>query len=147
MIQGTILFEVVNTERIWVRVPVYVGQWREVDTSKEAVVKEFGDPPQSTGLAARPVVAPPSANPDAATVDLFYELSNPEGRLRPGHKVEVTVLLKATGKAGQEVKVIPLSLVAAAVVLRFVGVTMNTMVLAGLVIGFGGSRRRRDHRR
>ena len=32
---------------------------------------------------------------------------------------------------------IPLSLVAAAVVLRFVGVTMNTMVLAGLVIALG----------
>ena len=40
-----------------------------------------------------PVAAPPSANPDAATIDLFYELENGEGELRPGQKIAVTLPL------------------------------------------------------
>ena len=91
---GATLFEVVNTDRVWIRVPIYVGQWREVDTSQEVIVKEFGQPPQAPGRPARPVAAPPSANPNAATVDLFYEMINDGGELRPGHKVVVTLPLK-----------------------------------------------------
>lgn len=94
VVAGSALFEVVNTERMWIRVPIYVGQWREVDTAPAAVVKEFGEPPQAPGRPARPIVAPPSANPIAATVDLFYEVDNYNGELRPGQKVAVTLPLK-----------------------------------------------------
>ena len=37
------------------------------------------------------VIAPPSANPAAATVDLFYEVANDDRALRLGQKVGVTI--------------------------------------------------------
>ena len=91
VVQGEPLFEIINTEQMWIRVPIYVGQWNEIDASQDVIVKEFGQPADAEGLAAMPVVAPPSANPIAATVDLFYELANHDARLRPGHKVAVSL--------------------------------------------------------
>lgn len=95
VVAGATLFEVVSYDQVWVRVPVYVGQWDDVDTRTEAdaLVTEFGQSPEASGRRAKPVAAPPSANPAAATVDLFYELDNADGRLRPGHKVAVTLPL------------------------------------------------------
>jgi len=96
VVAGKILFEVISQDRVWVRVPVYVGQWADVDAEKEALVTELGRPsdaPPRTWTAT-PIAAPPSANPDAATVDLFYELGNEDGHFRPGHKVAVTLPLE-----------------------------------------------------
>jgi multidrug efflux pump subunit AcrA (membrane-fusion protein) len=39
------------------------------------------------------VAAPPSANPLAATVDLFYELPNADGKLSPGQRLGASVPL------------------------------------------------------
>ena len=94
VVAGKALFEVVNTDRMWIRVPIYVGQWREVDTALEVRVKEFGEPDHALGRPARPIAAPPSADPIAATIDMFYEMANVDGQLRPGHKVAVTLTLK-----------------------------------------------------
>ncbi|HEV3021097.1 MAG TPA: efflux transporter periplasmic adaptor subunit, partial [Pirellulales bacterium] len=46
---------------------------------------------------AEPVSAPPTATALAATVDLYYELDNPDGAYRPGQRVGVTLVL-----AGQD---------------------------------------------
>ncbi len=94
VVAGQTLFEVVNTRRMWIRVPIYVGRWREVDTSREVTLKEYGEPAEAPGRPARPISAPPSANPTAATVDLFYEVANDDGQLRAGQKVTVTLPLK-----------------------------------------------------
>ena len=93
VVGGEVLFQVVDTQRMWIRVPVYVGQWREVDPNQDVTVREFGQSAQTPGRLARPIVAPPSANAIAATVDLFYEVTNDDGQLRPGHKVAVTLPL------------------------------------------------------
>ena len=37
--------------------------------------------------------APPSANPLSATVDVFYEMANADGKLIPGQRLGVTVPL------------------------------------------------------
>jgi multidrug efflux pump subunit AcrA (membrane-fusion protein) len=94
VVTGATLFEVISYDRVWIRVPVYAGQWGEVDTGREARVTELGQGPAAAGRAVKPVAAPPSANPDAATVDLFYELDNADAYLRPGQKVAVTLPLK-----------------------------------------------------
>jgi multidrug efflux pump subunit AcrA (membrane-fusion protein) len=78
---------------------VYVGQWGEVDTDKEALVSEFGQAPDVPPRKAKPIAAPPSADPDAATVDLFYVLGNEDARLRPGHKVAVTLPLQGEAES------------------------------------------------
>ena len=119
VVQGSVLFDIVNTDQFWVRVPVYVGQLRDVYLEGAAQVYEYGQTDRSvvgseyrnSSVIAQPVTAPPSANPNAATVDLYYRLQASGVRLqdeaasdnseagslkseawswiRPGHKVAV----------------------------------------------------------
>jgi RND family efflux transporter MFP subunit len=92
---GEALFSVITTKRVWIRVPIYVGQWREIDTSQAARIAEFGQPPGAAAREAMYVSAPPSANPTATTVDIHYELDNQDGSLYPGQKLAVTIPLKS----------------------------------------------------
>ena len=93
VVQGGLLFNVTNMDSLWIRVPVYVGQLRDIDTQQPATIREFGQADVSKGNTVTPITAPPSANPTAATVDLFYELKSPEAWIRPGHKVAVMMPL------------------------------------------------------
>jgi membrane fusion protein, heavy metal efflux system len=87
---GAALFEVVNLDPVWVRVPVFVGEACDL-VPDAATVGPLAARPQSDSRPARAVSAPPSANPLAGTVDLFFTLANPDGKLRPGERVGVTV--------------------------------------------------------
>jgi multidrug efflux pump subunit AcrA (membrane-fusion protein) len=60
---GDVLFRVIKIDRVWVRVPVYVGQWREIDTSQPAMIAEFGQVGTVDSRPAQYVSAPPSADP------------------------------------------------------------------------------------
>ena len=104
---GAPLFEVVNTAQVWVRVPVYAGDADDVSPEEPAHVgplagaartasAKTGDPPAGGDAPrpAKPVAAPPSGDPAGSTVDLFYELDNAEGSLKPGERVGVTVPLR-----------------------------------------------------
>ncbi len=90
---GALLFDVVNTDRVWVRVPVYVGDVARLDAKADAMVSplaaKLGGPEQT----AKPVTAPPSANALAGTVDLFYALENAASKFSPGHRVSVRLSL------------------------------------------------------
>jgi RND family efflux transporter MFP subunit len=91
---GAALFEVLDVSRFWVRVPVYVGDLPEVDLAAEALVGNLtAGPGEATQKASR-ATAPPSANPAAGTVDLFYDLDNRTPRYSPNQRVGVTLLLK-----------------------------------------------------
>jgi hypothetical protein len=80
---GAALFEVVDLSTVWVRVPLPVGDLDGIDRVEPAQVGKLSAPPGSRLPSAQPVAAPPSANPLAATVDVFYELPNADGRLTP----------------------------------------------------------------
>jgi len=92
---GAQLFEVVDLDRVWIRVPVYAGEAAEVSQSAPAQVKSLSDPAGAPGLIAPPVAAPPTAVPQAAAVDLYYELENHDGKFRPGQRVSATLTLEA----------------------------------------------------
>ncbi len=96
---GQVLFSVITTRRVWIRVPIYVGQWRRIDTAQPAKIAEFGQPPKTTLRDAKYVSAPPSANPQATTVDVYYELANDDSRLYPGQKLAVTVPMRGSMKS------------------------------------------------
>ena len=85
---GAALFEVVDLTTVWVRVALPVGDLADVSRTDLARVGR-----ESKAQTAKPVVAPPSANPLAMTVDFFYELPNPDGLLVPGQRVEVQLPL------------------------------------------------------
>ena len=90
---GAALFEVVDLSTVWVRVPLPVGDLDEVSRAEPARVGKPGVAHESKLQTAKPVVAPPSANPLAMTLDLFYELPNPAGTLIPGQRLEVQLPL------------------------------------------------------
>ena len=90
---GAALFEVVDLSNVWVRVPLPVGDLDGIDRTEPAQVGKLSAPPGTRLPSAKPVVAPPSANPLAATVDLFFELPNADGKLHPGQRLGVTIPL------------------------------------------------------
>ncbi|HVX61069.1 MAG TPA: efflux RND transporter periplasmic adaptor subunit [Pirellulales bacterium] len=92
---GAPLFEIASLDPIWIRVPVYAGEVAEVSPKASAQVKSLSDPPAAPGIAAQPVSAPPTAVPQAAAVDLYYELPNPDGKFRPGQRVSAMLTLDA----------------------------------------------------
>ncbi len=96
---GEALFSVITTNRVWVRVPIYVGEWRNIDTAQVAQVSEFGQAEDVSARAATYVSAPPSANPNATTVDVYYEMNNDDHRLYPGLKLAVTIPLKGPAES------------------------------------------------
>lgn len=107
---GAPLFEVVNLATVWVRVPVYVGDLNAIDRRQTARVHALNEVPgwhTSISRQARPVNAPPTANPANDTADLYFVLANADGSLRPGQKMGVTLSEEAT----EESLVVPWSAV------------------------------------
>jgi RND family efflux transporter MFP subunit len=98
---GAPLFEVMQFDPIWVRVPVYAGETADLDLDNPAQILPLADYEKSEGLTAKPIVAPPTATLLAATVDLYYELPNPAGALRPGQRM--TVRIKQLDAGDQQV--------------------------------------------
>lgn len=89
---STALFEVASLRSVWVRVPVYAGDLASIDRRQSAKVHNLGDSTGSPILSAKPIDAPPTANANASTVDLYYGLPG-GGPFRPGQKVGVTLNL------------------------------------------------------
>jgi RND family efflux transporter MFP subunit len=104
---GTVLVEIVGLERLWVRVPMYAGDLRNVDRRRPAGISPLGGStaPPATG---RPITGPPLADPTAASVDLFYEVRGPSSGFRPGERVMVSLPLIVRG-AGEEAVTVPLT--------------------------------------
>lgn len=91
---GAPLFEVMNAEAVWVKVPVYVGELPEIDERAAARVRNLTDPPGTSGVEAKPVPTPPTAQPHASAVDLYYVLPNTKGVYRPGQRVSAQLALR-----------------------------------------------------
>ena len=89
------LFEVVQTDALWVRVPLFVGERSGVDAAKSVLVSGLGTT-TALALTAVPVTGPPSANPGLATSDLFYALQAADGSVRTGERVSVQLPLTGT---------------------------------------------------
>ena len=92
---GAPLFDLVRLDVVWIRVPVYVGESDDVDPRAPARVVSLGDPGSTEGTIAKPVTAPPSADPSTAAVDLYFAVSNPGQSFRPGQRVGVRLALRA----------------------------------------------------
>jgi membrane fusion protein, heavy metal efflux system len=104
---GAPLFEVADLSRVWIRVPVYVGDLKMIDRRQTAKVHAMNEAPGAASRPARPVNAPPSADPTNNSADLYFELVNGDGSMRPGQKVGVTLLERAS----EESLVVPWSAV------------------------------------
>jgi hypothetical protein len=72
---GTVLFEVIDLSAVWIRVPVYVGELETISVQSGAWIRGLADAPNTAGRLAKPVAAPPSADANASTADLYFLLS------------------------------------------------------------------------
>ena len=91
---GAPLFEILNLETVWIRVPVYAGDIESIDEDAQAFIGNVSSVPGNDSYVAHPISAPPSANPDTVTINLFYELNNKKSRFRTGQRVSVTLEIK-----------------------------------------------------
>lgn len=96
---GAALFDVAPVDGLWVRVPVIPGELERIDRAAAVPVRRLGGAEERT---ATPVQAPPSADPVAATVDLYYALPADAPEQSPGERVMAT-LPYATGEAVAEI--------------------------------------------
>lgn len=94
-LMGAPLFDAIQQDALWVRVPVYVGDIDQIDTAAPAQVGLLGAPANQATRSAKPIQVPVSASNGSATVDLFYEVANADRSLRSGQKVALRVPLKS----------------------------------------------------
>jgi RND family efflux transporter MFP subunit len=91
---GAPLFEVMNSEKLWVKVPVYAGELDEIDATQSVRITLLDGHFTKQDVMGKPVSLPPTALPLSAAVDLYYAVANRDQRFRPGEKVSVSVPLK-----------------------------------------------------
>jgi membrane fusion protein, heavy metal efflux system len=92
---GAALVEIVRIDPVWIRVPIYAGKLSSYISGSNARVSSLGND-RSGGRIAKPVAAPPTADPLSATADFYFELQNADLSLKPGQKVDVTMPQKGT---------------------------------------------------
>lgn len=96
---GAPLFEVMQDDVLWVKVPVYVGELEELDPAQPARLTLLSGRQSDTDILVKPAALPPTAVPLAAAVDLYFELPNPDRKYQPGQKISAYLTLK--GQAQQ----------------------------------------------
>ncbi len=88
---GAELFEVISQNPVWVRVPIYVGDLATIDRQQPAQVAAFGNNYDAAPRPAKSVQGPPRSDPNAASTDLYFEMTNHDEAFRVGDKVNVTI--------------------------------------------------------
>lgn len=88
---GAPLVEIASYATVWLRVPVYVGELSSIARGQSVQVRPLDADTIAPARTARPVAAPPTADPVSETADLYFELNNSDGNLRPGQRLSVTL--------------------------------------------------------
>lgn len=96
---GAPVADALRSQRLWVRVPVYAGELKLIDTTSAGRVGSLEARAGDTTLPTKPVSAPASANPLTSTVDLFYEVEGSGGTLKPGLRVGVNLPLRGEAES------------------------------------------------
>lgn len=89
---GTVLFEIVDLDSLWLKVPVYAGYADTLKDISTISIKQLGS--QYRVQDARLVTGPPTADPLTFTVDLYFEISNRDYSYKPGEKLVASIPLK-----------------------------------------------------
>ena len=95
---GSLLFEVMHDDVLWIKVPVYVGDLEDIDPLRPSRLTLLNGRHSESDLIVKSAALPPTAVPLAAAVDLYYELPNPERKYQPGQKVAAHLTLKGDAR-------------------------------------------------
>lgn len=85
---GAALCEIADLRTLWLRVPIYAGEAGMFSASQPVRIETLSGGPIGT---ARPVEAPPTGDPVAATVDFYYETPATGHNWKPGERVTVAM--------------------------------------------------------
>jgi Cu(I)/Ag(I) efflux system membrane fusion protein len=88
--EGEAMFEVADLSHVWVQAKIYEDQVDRVRLGQE--VEATGESFPGQVFKGKVAFIDPALDPTSRTVNVRYDLPNPEGRLRPG--MYVTVSLK-----------------------------------------------------
>lgn len=94
---NTVLVELAALTKVWVRVPLFVGDLRRLGADQTVSVRPLNGGAPRLG---RPVEAPTlGAASGTATADVFFEVDNTDEAFRPGERVAVDVKLSNAANA------------------------------------------------
>ena len=99
VIEGDTLWTISDRSSLWLRVPVFEGDLPRIDETEPA---EVNAPGLESPISAVPTGIPQPTETGRRTVDLFYEVANADGKLRPGEAVSVAL---PTGKTTKRIVV------------------------------------------
>ncbi|MCA9668201.1 MAG: efflux RND transporter periplasmic adaptor subunit [Myxococcales bacterium] len=97
---GQLLLEITNLQRLWVRVPVYVGLLAQLDAGAAAVITPLGG---RKWIEANRAAVPPVPSADGTTAELTYVVGVSK-HLVPGARVMVQLALQ---RGARPVLVVP----------------------------------------
>jgi RND family efflux transporter MFP subunit len=106
---GSPVAEISQVSTIWIRVPLFAGELATLDLAKPAQVAHLGQESSGPWRRATRVTGPPTADPAAATIDLFFEAANADNALRLGERVSVRLVL--SGDSQERAILVPASAV------------------------------------
>jgi len=93
---GTPLLTVMDTSEVVARAHVPQQQAQLLKVGDRAEVKAAG---VEKPLPARVVLVSPALDPNSTTVEIWIRLHNPQGRLRPGSSVQVSMVVRSLSNA------------------------------------------------
>jgi len=93
---GTPLAEIVDGRVLWIRLPLYPGDARELDANQPAAVRPLGSDQAAASTQARRVQGPPLADAAAVSMDVYFEIDNAGWAWRPGERAMVSLPLLAS---------------------------------------------------
>lgn len=96
---GAPLFDISTLDPIWVRVPVYVGESAAISPEAGARIGLPGMAADAWEASAKWIQPVPTGDPVSASVDLYFELPNPDFAWKPGQRVLVRLPLKRAVQA------------------------------------------------
>lgn len=93
---GAALFEVVNLDTVWIRVPVFVDLLSDIRPDQPARLVSLSGDELSQTVSATPIAAPPTADARSSSADIYYQVDNRDLGLRPGQRIGVELPMSST---------------------------------------------------
>lgn len=88
---GNPIIEISTLTSLWVRVPVPAGDLDSIDQKADAKIQPLSATSETAGLIAKPIDAPPTADPLTSSTHLYYTIQSDQSALRPMQRVSVTL--------------------------------------------------------
>lgn len=85
---------IVSASPLWIRVRAYVGELDELDLQGVVRLGALSGWPEPEMQVVDHIAGPPTADPVSSSVDLYFQVKNEKGTIRPGQRVGVWIPLR-----------------------------------------------------